>query len=282
MRTTKIFAVMAVAVFLMSFFAVTAAFAQKQYPDREVMTQVITRDVTVKGDTVRGPLVVGLVSAYFADTKATYVPDNSLGEYVVVAGPGGAEKIHFSSKLVAKLQKLAVNPRASEGLMSVCPTQAGQLQRAIGPMRATFEPLVKMEQVSRCQEGGCYNGKILTGSYQTLQPYQGVRMVSNSGNHKYPQNSISFKVEYHRAGLTGWTYGTSWGPTIVLRNVTMKNPIELVNVNSGLILDYLRRATALKQGQSGNEGDSCYEVVILRDGTVYKDESPAEAPFCRK
>jgi hypothetical protein len=62
----------------------------------------------------------------------------------------------------------------------------------------------------------------------------------------------------------------------------MENPIRMIDANAGLILNYLERITALKRGQSGNEGDSCYEVVLLRDGTIYKDESPAEAPFYRK
>lgn len=243
---------------------------------------VITRDATVKGDAVRGPLIAGLVNAYFPDTKAAYVSDTSLGEHVVVTGNGGSQSIHFSPKLVAKLQKVTANPRAAEGLMTICPTQAGQLQKAIGPMRATLEPIIQIEQNSICdKKGNCY-GPAPTGKYVTLRPYQNVRLVSNTGNHKYPANSVTFKIEYHRAGLPGWTYGTGWGPTIVLRNVTVDNPIRLVDANAGLILDYLERITALKRGQPGNEGDSCWEVVILRDGTIYKDESPAEAPFCRK
>jgi len=240
------------------------------------------REVTVKGDAVRGPLVTGFVSNYFPDTKGNSVEDKSLGEYVIVIGPGGEEKIHFSPKLVAKLQKLAANPRAGEGLMDICPLQAGQLVRAVGPMKVAMDPLIVTEKISVCdKKGGCY-GKILTGDYQTLRPHERVRLVSNTSNPKYPDNLISFKIEYHRAGLTGWPYGTGWGPTIVLRNITMENPLRLVEYNAGLILPYLESITALKKGQPGSEGDSCWEVVILRDGTLYKDESPAEAPFCRK
>lgn len=254
-------------------FAVSTALATEK---------VIVRDVTVRGDEVRGPLVAGLINAYFPDTRGVVAENKTLGEYVEVVGPGGTEKIHFSPKLVARLQKLSANPRAGEGLMNICPSQAKSLVKAIGPMRVTLEPMIELEKASVCdKKGGCY-GKVLSGSYQTLQPYNGVRLVGNASNPKYPENSISFKVEYHRAGLTGWTYGTSWGPTIVLRNPSMENPIQLVDVNANLILPYLQRATALKRGQPGVEGDSCWEVVILRDGTIYKDESPAEAPFCRK
>lgn len=241
----------------------------------------ITRDVTVAGDSTRGPLVTGLVNAYFPDTKAIATEDKNLGEYVIVTGPSGTEKIHFSPKLVATLQKLAANPRASESLMSVCPGQAGSLQKAIGPMRATHEPLVRMEKISKCDEkGGCF-GPGPVGKYMTLQPYQGVRLVSNSNNPRYPANAVTFKIERNRANLPGWPYGNNWGPTIVLRNITMENPIHLVDANAGLILSYLQRITALKQGQPGNEGDSCWEVVILRNGTIYADNSPAEARFVK-
>jgi hypothetical protein len=236
--------------------------------------------VTVKGDSVRVSLVSGLINDYFPGSQVSTIiePD---GEYVTVTGSGGFERIHFTPKLVARLETLVANPRAGDGLMNICPTQARQLSRAVGPMRATAEPIRQVEQKSVCdQKGGCY-GKVLTGDYQTLQPFEGVRMVANSGNHKYPENSIAFKIEYHRAGLTGWTYGTDWGPTIVIRNPTMENPLQLVYANAGCIIDYLQRATALKTGQPGNEGDSCWEVVILRDGTIYKDESPQEARFVR-
>jgi hypothetical protein len=143
------------------------------------------------------------------------------------------------------------------------------------------EPLVTLkERASFCdQKGGCYQGKVLTGRYFTLDPYQNVRLVSNTGNQRYPDNSISFKIEYHKAGHIGWPYGNDWGPTIVIRNPTMERPIELASVNANRILPYLERITALKKGQSGNEGDSCFEVVLLRDGTIYRDESPAEARF---
>jgi hypothetical protein len=148
---------------------------------------------------------------------------------------------------------------------------------------AKVEPRITLrERISPCdQKGGCHD-KVLTGRYFTLDPYRNVRLVSNVGNERYPENSITFKVEYHRAGHVGWPYGTGWGPTIVVRNATVKNPVELIDANAGGILAYLEGITALKKGQNGNEGDSCFEVVLLRDGTVYKNESPAEVPFRRK
>lgn len=234
--------------------------------------------VTIKGDSVRVSLVSGLINDYFPGSQVSTIiePD---GEYVTVTGSGGFERIHFTPPLVERLQKLVSNPRAGDGLMNICPTQARQLSKAVGPMRiAPEQPMRAVERKSVCDQGGCY-GKVLSGDYQTLQPYEGVRLVANTSNPKYPENSVTFKIEYHRAGLTGWTYGTDWGPTIVIRNPTMENPLQLVYANAGCIMDYLQRATALKTGQPGNEGDSCWEVVILRDGTIYKDESPAEARF---
>ncbi len=244
----------------------------------------LAADVTVRGDTVRGPVVSALINSYFPGVKGVAVVDNSLGENVLVTGAGGSERIHFSGPLVAKLQKLTANPRAGEGLMSICPGQAKQLARAVGPMPVAVAkaPIITWEEKSsHCdRSGGCY-GKVLTGKYRTLKPFQGVRLVSNVGNQNYPNNSISFKIEYHEAGLTGWPYGTGWGPTIVVRNATVENPFELLNMAAPCILPYLERIKALKKGQPGTEGDSCWEVVLLRDGSLYKDESPAEAPFGR-
>ena len=245
-------------------------------------TKILSRDVTVKGDSVRAPLVSNLVLSYFASTKVVPIISDDLGEYVIVSGSGGEEKIHFTPKLIKKLEKLSADPRAGQGLMDICPSQARSLIKAVGQMVVDVkdpDELRASERVSFCDQNGCFNGRVVIGSYQTLQPFEGIRLVSNTGNHRYPENSITFKVEYHQKGHPGWPYGTGWGPTIVLRNVTMENPMELVQTNSCVILPYLEKTTNLKRGQPGNEGDSCYEVVILRDGTVYKDESPPEAPF---
>lgn len=243
----------------------------------------LATDVAVKGDAVRGPVVSGLVNSYFPGVKAVAVEDKTLREDVIVVGPGGSEKIHFSEPLVTKLQKLTANPRAGQGLMDICPSQAKQLAKAVGPMPVAKAPVITWEEKSSTcdRKGGCY-GKVLTGSYQTLSPFRGVRVVANSNNPKYPKNSISFKVEFHGAGLTGWTYGSGWGPTIVLRNITMENPGELLNMATPCMIPYLEALTASKKGIVANEGDSCGEVVILRDGSIYKDESPAEVPFGRK
>jgi hypothetical protein len=121
--------VLVVAVALVMVFCAVSAFAQ----------EIITRDVTVEGDNVRGPLVTELVSSYFADTQATYV-HRPLGEYVIVTGPGGSQKIQFSRELVARLEK---NPQA--GLMNICPRQAEQLKEAVGPLQ---EQAAEQESVS--------------------------------------------------------------------------------------------------------------------------------------
>ncbi|MFA5961084.1 MAG: hypothetical protein WC848_00155 [Parcubacteria group bacterium] len=246
-------------------------------------SEIRTRNVTVKGDSVRVSLVFRIINDYSPNSQVSTIIDPNQGEYVIVTGVGGSERVHFSPKLVVKLEKLSDNPRAGAGLMdmNICPTQARQLSTVIGPMRTTHEPMRAVESKSICdQKGGCYNGKVLIGDYQTLVPYNGVRLVSNTGNHKYPENSVSFKVEGHIKNIDGWTYGKDWGPTIVLRNVTMENPIQLIDVNAGCILAYLEKITALKRGTPIiKDGDSCYEVVILRDGTIYKNESPPEARF---
>ncbi len=151
-----------------------------------------------------------------------------------------------------------------------------KLLRSLG---IVVTPLAGTEVVKTCQAAGNCHKKRLTGRYQTLRPYHGIRLVSNTGNQQYPENVVTFKVEYHKNGLTGWTYGTGWGPTIILRNVTGQDPISLLDAHQHRIKSYLQKVVALKRGRPGNEGDSCYQVVLLRDGTVYMDESPAEAPF---
>ena len=163
--------------------------------------------------------------------------------------------------------KLALIEEARIKKAEIEKANIGTIKKSSGSMAT--EPKVNIEKSSVCdQKGGCH-GKVLTGSYQTLQPYRGVRLVSNSNNPRYPANSVTFKIEYHGG----------WGPAIVLRNIGMENPMQLVNANAGLMLSYLERAIALKKGKPGNEGDSCWEVVLLRDGTIYKNESPAEVAF---
>lgn len=231
------------------------------------------REVTVTGDPARVSLVAGLITDYLGNVHVTPVTNDN-GEYVVVQGPTGTEKIHFSPKLVAKLQSLRGKPRAGHGLWDICPTQARQLNAAIG--KSDWERISAGKPY--CSDGSCWP-RNPTGNYTTMVPYGDIRVVWNSSNPKYPANSTSFKVEYHEAGLPGWPYGTGWGPTIVFRNMSSVDPNSVLAANGPRILNYLNRISAIKRGQSGREGDSCYEVTIVLDGTVIKNESPPGTPY---
>ncbi len=182
------------------------------------------------------------------------------------------------------VQVVRVGAPANEGIWipvsdvalrgGLCADQKAQIDRI--PLNIT-----PAETIPPCatSNDGCYGPGGMNGYYQTLQPYEGIRTVVNTGNDRYPANSITFKIEYQNANLTDWTYGTGWGPTIVIRNPTVENPVGLIDLHRCRILPYLVGATNLKVGQSGNEGQSCWEVVVLHDGTIYKNESPAAMPY---
>lgn len=242
-------------------------------PEPAVMASsepVPTQGVTVIGDTERSALVAGLIKDYL-NVEIEVVIDANRGEYVMVTGPGGKQKIHFTPALVTKLVALRDNPQAGQGLMDICPTQARQIHAAIGKP----SPVATK---SYCPDGSCWPKGPLLGKYTTLSPYEGVRMVWNIKNSKYPKKAISVKIEFQNENLPGWTYGTDWGPTIVFRNFENEDDAKaLLDANASRILDYLTKVLALKKGQSGKVGDSCYEITILENGTLLaeKNNSPA-------
>jgi hypothetical protein len=93
------------------------------------------RQVTVTGDQRRVRVVSELIDAYLNNVEITTRVDNSLGSYVLVQGPGGREKIQFSNTLINKLEAMAANPAGSASVKDVCPFQAKQLNKAIGPSK---------------------------------------------------------------------------------------------------------------------------------------------------
>lgn len=108
-------------------------------------------EVVIQGDKVRSELVANFISSYFPGATGKAVERSGLGEYVVVTGLGGTEKIHFSGKLVAKLKKLAANPKAGQGLTDICPTQARQLKKAV-EVSGCCEP-IEIRVRARAQAG---------------------------------------------------------------------------------------------------------------------------------
>lgn len=109
-------------------------------------------EVVVQGDKLRSELVANFVGSYFPGVTGKAVERAGLGEYVLVTGPGGTERIHFSGKLVAKLKKLAANPKAGQGLMDICPTQAKKLKVAVGTTLGYCEP-IEIRVRARAQAG---------------------------------------------------------------------------------------------------------------------------------
>lgn len=128
-------------------------------------------EVIVQGDKARSGLVSELVSSYFPGVMGKAVESSGLGEYVVVTGPGGTEKIHFSAKLVTKLKKLAANPKAGQGLMDICPTQAKKLKVAVGTL-GCCEP-IEIRVRARAQAG--------TGIKTAMPPQGGSEIVMQDG-----------------------------------------------------------------------------------------------------
>lgn len=128
-------------------------------------------EVIVQGDKVRSELLANLVSSYFPGATGKAVEKSGLGEYVVVTGLGGTEKIHFSGKLVAKLKKLAANPKAGQGLTDICPTQARQLKKAV-EVSVCCEP-IEIRIRTRAQAG--------TGIEPTMSPQGGGEIVMQDG-----------------------------------------------------------------------------------------------------
>jgi len=207
------------------------------------------REVTVKGDAVRGPLVAGLVNSYFPDTRGNLIEDKTLGEYVIVEGsPGGSEKIHFSSKLVAKLQKLAINPRTGEGLMDICPTQAGQLVRAVGPMKAISEPLISF----KCDSVDCWP-RNPTGNYFSIGKLGNAIVFGNKNNSRFPANSVSAKIEKDSGVLVY---------KVAVRNPTT-NPKTLLVPGLCQEIEEHFLVTPLKANGEGADGDSCFEKTWI-------------------
>lgn len=234
-----------------------------------VFAQAPARDVTVQGDSVRGPLVAGLISAYFG-IKAVPV-ESRLGEYVLVSGPGGEEKIHFSPKLVSRLQKLSGNPRAGEGLMNVCPTQARQIHKAVGggPLVTFRDDCGKKRAVLEgCRPGLCWV-RNPTGTYWIIGKLGGVSVDGNINNPRYSQTNVSAKMQVE---------GGRWIRKIVIRNQEMA--ADAVLGSPGLqreIFAHLDRVAPLVSGKSGREGDTCFERTwkVCEDGKYFilKDES---------
>lgn len=128
-------------------------------------------EVVVQGDKVRSGLVADFVSSYFPGVTGKAVENSSLGEYIVVTGQGGTEKIHFSGKLVAKLKRLAANPKAGQGLMDICPTQAKKLKMAVGTI-GYCEP-IEIRVRARAQIG--------TGIEPTMPPQGGGEIAMQDG-----------------------------------------------------------------------------------------------------
>lgn len=165
-----------------------------------VLASAAERTITVKGDATRSSLVAGLVNSYFTGTKATAEEDKTLNEYVLVIGSGGTtEKIHFSHKLVAKLQKLASNPRAGEGLLDICPTQARQLIKAVGPMKATAKGVGKPFKVVTV-DANCPACKPEIGGKCYLTEY-GTIYDSAYCDAQKPRGSVASKIQRGRVQI---------------------------------------------------------------------------------
>jgi hypothetical protein len=143
---------------------------------------------------------------------------------------------------------------------------------------STPKPLRSAERQPACKGERCWD-KNNCGSYQTLRPIDGVRVVLQSNCDKWPQNVVCYKIEYQSSSLTDWPYGTGWGPTIVVRNLSgIENPYSLVDPKG---VEYVKSVVSLKRGEPAPFGRTCYEVCILRNGEVMKDESPSQRPFGR-
>lgn len=232
-------------------------------------TKVIVRNVVVKGDEVRGPLVAGLIDSYFPDTKGVVVEDKTLGEYVEVTGPNGTEKIHFTPKLVDRLKKLSANPRSAEGLMNICPSQAKSLIKAIGPMKeekrtttvttsnkTDKEPNLELRKkvaASKCANGKCWNPKP-EGEY----PKSNIKKIGNAffrvntgHSHFKKNNLVSAKAECHAGKFEDW---------VVMRNATVSSENLFTPEFRQVLADYFAEIKPLKANHScDKEGKSCLE-----------------------
>jgi len=179
------------------------------------------------------------------------------GNSYKVSGTGGSQTVVFSPETIRRLNKMNKNPASGDSLLSVCPSQAEGIRRAM------TVPAVKTAKSSYCPSGDCWP-RNPRGEYTTLTPYKGVRVVYNAHNDKFPVCSASYKLEYHSASLPGWPYGTGWGPTIVIRNAGSCDPVTLIRDDG---VEYLRRVLVMKNGQPGREGESCFEKTILSNGS---------------
>ena len=72
----------------------------------------------------------------------------------------------------------------------LCADQKAQIDRI--PLNLT-----PAEAIPSCttSNSGCYGPGGMNGYYQTLQPYEGIRLVVNTGNDHYPANSVAIKIE---------------------------------------------------------------------------------------
>lgn len=211
------------------------------------------------------------IGKYFVGKK--FEVTSLKGNHYWVVGPGGSRDIAFAPETIDRLDKVNTNPASGDSLISVCPNQAEALQEVMNAPAETSAA----NAPAYCKDCWPRNP---TGNYTTLAPYQGVRMVWNI-NPSYPACSISYKIEYQNSNLDGWNRGTGWGPTIIIRNANSASCDQsaLLSATASHGLDYMSRAFALKQGKAGHKGDSCYEVTVLRNGMVIKNESSPQAPW---
>lgn len=251
----------------------------------ETAVKTVVRDVSIKGTSERATVVGALIESYFDSVRVSRVADTGAGVYVTVTGPKGTEKIHFSDKLVAKIKALQANPKAGQGLMAICPTQGGQLQKAIGNLKVTETTKTTLSQGETtpvCKEGVCHAPNP-NGRYIDHTVFGGVRVVVVRGNAYFPQNTVSGKLECYNSRFPKlWGYGSGFGPVIVVRNPTVSVE-SLLSTNGNALVQYLERVWPLKYGQGcPKDGTSCFEVTLFRNGEIYRDDSPPEARFRQK
>jgi hypothetical protein len=94
---------------------------------------------------------------------------------------------------------------------------------------------------------------------------QAVRTVVMPRKDLRGNNNIGAKVEYHDQNV--WWPQTGWGPVIVFYNVD-KDPNALMTPQKrGVIEEHLRKIIPMKAGQSGLDGDACYDLVLNENGS---------------
>lgn len=105
----------------------------------------------------------------------------------------------------------------------------------------------------KCDSKDCWP-KNPTGNYFGIGKIGDAVLVGNVNNSQYSSDSISAKLEYHSG---------TWGSRVVVRNITT-SPENLLS--SGLrqeIANHLAKVSPYKVGQSGKEGESCFEKTWI-------------------